>query len=107
MSTNAQSYAARENWGKIDASSVLPTFLTYTADEERAFSDTMNDFSSYASTQLLKFILGQENDLSSSANPDLVNRNGKYQQEAAKLQIDEVAKVVQAAYNRYMARVAQ
>lgn len=106
MSTNAKSYAARESWGKIDASSVLPTFLTYTAAEERSFSDIMNDFSSYAATQLLKFILGQTNDLSSATNPDLVERNGKYQQEAAKLKLDEVAKVVQAAYNRYMARVS-
>lgn len=105
MSANPKSYAAREEWGKIDASSVLPSFMTYTPEEERKFSDIMNDFSNYASTQLLKFILGQENDLSRSDNPDLVNRNGKYQQEAAKLNIDEVVKVVQASYDRYMARV--
>lgn len=104
MSSNAQSYAARESWSHIDASSVLPTFMTYTTAEEREFSDTMTDFNSYAATQLLKFILGQKNDLSQSGNADLVNRNGKYQQEASKLKINKVAEVVQAAYNRYMAR---
>lgn len=82
---------AMSKWAQADHSKVLPASLL-NAEEQARYASIMTDLNSYKDGMINKFIMGAEP----------LNKFDEYTKTLAKLGIDDVVKIYQTAYGRYL-----
>ena len=82
-------------WNRESDQYTLP-LLSLTQDESETYSSTFSDIETYVSEMTVKFIIGQE-ELSEESY-------AAYCQNIEAMRIDECTEILQAAYERYLAR---
>ncbi len=90
--------AAYSMWGEDDSANTLPSGISLTSEESDIYTRTMSDIVTYASEQVLSFVLG---------NAQLTTDSwAEFGNTLKNMGIEDCIDIYQSAYDRYMNRVA-
>lgn len=92
--SSADQINAGITWSECDTGLLLPSALSFTAEESAKLTELNTDIINYSSSMCFKFITGEE----PIANFDT------YVETMKKMGVDDAIKIYQDAYNRYKAR---